>query len=320
MSMKRQRGLFALILAALLLCLFPGLSPAADEVIGVIYPECCQAYETALGTLKGVLLKGGYSADNLYEQKPSSDPMSWSNAFRKFVGVDADLIIIFGDELVEIACNEKTKVPVIFGFVSDPAGAKCIKSEEAPGKNVTGVSGRTPIFTLLDKSLRIKRFSTLGVFHLKGDRGSTRTLKEIETHGASLGFTVVPIVPDKRARAAEALSSAPPFDALFLPNFSIGEDQFKKIVAAAGKSGIPTLSLRASDNTASSLLSLYPDPAEQGRLMGELALKILGGGAPGKTAVLIPKKIELELDVAKAKGLGLKVPLDILKSATKIRK
>ena len=320
MGMRRQRGWFALVLAFAVLCLFPGTSPAADEVIGVIYPECCQAYETALGSLRDVLLKGGFSTDSIYEQKPSSDPMSWSNAFRKFVGVDADLIIIFGNELVEIACNEKTKVPVIFGFVSDPTGAKCVKSVDAPGKNVTGVSGRTPVFTLLEKSLRIKKFSTLGVFLLKGDRSSSQTLKEIESHGVTLGFSVVPIVTSKRSESAEALSSAPPFDVLFLPNFSIGEDEFKAIVAAAGKSGKPTISLRPSDEASSSLLSLYPDPAEQGRLMGELALKILGGGAPGQTAILNPKKIELELDVAKAKGLGLKVPLDILKSATKVRK
>jgi putative ABC transport system substrate-binding protein len=304
----------AMVLAA------PLLSHAT--VIGVVYPECCEAYETALKSLKAELAGGGYGAGDadIYEQKPSADPMSWSNAFRKFVGVDADLIIVFGDNMLEIACRERTKVPVLFGFVDNPAGAKCIKSEGSPGSNVTGVSGRTPVFTLLDKSLKIKKFKTIGVFDLEGDAISTNTFREIQSLGGELGFSVVAIPAASRKDLSEALERSSPFDVLFFPNFSAGIEELKEISRIAKTTKIPVISLRPSEAGARSLLSLYPNPEEQGHLMGAMAVKLLKGDKPSITSVQSPRKIELEVDLGLAREYGLKVPMSVLNSATKVNK
>ena len=310
----------AVVFAAAGALFLPGSSAAT--VIGVVYPECCEAYDIALKSLKAELAAGGFSAGSteIYEQKPSADPMSWSNAFRKFVGVDADLIIIFSDEMLEIACKEKTKIPVLFGFVFDPTGAKCVKSKESPGRNVTGVSGTTPIFTLLSKSQKIKKFSSVGVFALKGSTLSAATLEEIQSHGGELGYSVIPIVTEKRAEMAVALATAPAFDVLFFPNFSVGIDQSAEISAAAAARSIPVISLRRSESGARSLVSLYPNPQEQGKLMGQMAVHLLQGETPSKTSIQSPKRIELEVSVGMARKLGLKVPLAVLESATKVNK
>lgn len=312
------------LLAAALAAAGLALRPAAAgaTVIGVIYPECCDAYESALKSLKTELAKGGYGAGDadIYEQKPSSDLMSWTNAFRKFVGVDADLIIIFGDELLEIACREKTKVPVLFGFVADPAGARCIKSADSPGGNVTGVSSRTPIFTLLEKSKEVKNFKTLGVFDLKGDTLSSATMKEIESHSGELGYRVVPIRADSRGEVAGALGVTGGFDVLFFPNFSIGVDALKALSQAASAVGIPVISLRPVEKGSASLISLYPNPEEQGKMMGQMAVKLLKGGSPSKTSVETPKQVELEVNLGLARKYGLKVPMSVLNSATKVTK
>jgi putative ABC transport system substrate-binding protein len=310
----------AAVLAAAGALFLPGSSAAG--VIGVVYPECCEAYETALKSLKTELAAGGFGAGNteIYVQKPSADPMSWSNAFRKFVGVDADLIIIFSDEMLEIACREKTKIPVLFGFVSEPTGAKCVKSKEAPGRNVTGVSGKTPLFTLLDKSWKIKKFSSIGVFDLKGSPVSAATLKEIQSHGGELGYSVIPIVVERRTAMAAALAAAPAFDILFFPNFSVGIDQGAEISKTAEAKHTPFISLRPSESGARSLVSLYPNPEEQGKLMGQMAVRLLKGDSPSKTSVQTPKRIELEISVGVARKLGLKVPMTVLESATRVNK
>lgn len=310
----------AAALVAAFLCLAP--RPSAATVIGIIYPECCEAYEKAVGVLKDELLKGGYGEGSaeIYDQKPSSDPMSWSNAFRKFVGVDADLIIVIGDELLHIACREKTRIPVLFGFASDPAGARCIRSEESPGGNVTGISGRTPMFTLLDKSMEFRGLKTLGVFHLQGDALSLSTLKEIESYEEKLGYRVVNIETASRKGLSEALQTAPVFDMLFFPNFSAGVEELREVARVAASRKIPTVSLRPSESGVYSLLNLYPDPEEQGRLMGRLAVQLLKGASPSKTRVQSPKKIELEVNLGLARQYGLKVPMAVLNTATRVTK
>jgi putative ABC transport system substrate-binding protein len=320
MTTSVRQVVAAALLAAATTVLFP--APGAATVIGVVYPECCEAYDIALKGLRTELAAGGYGAGQaeIYEQKPSSDPMSWSNAFRKFVGVDADLIIIFSDEMLEIACKEKTKIPVLFGFVADPAGAKCIKSEESPGRNVTGVSARTPIYTLLAKSQNIQKFSTVGVFDLKGSAISSATLKEIGSHQGEFGYSVVPIPAEKRDEMASALSAAASFDVLFFPNFSVGLEESAAISKTAADKRIPVISLRPSESGSRSLLSLYANPEEQGKLMGRMAVRLLKGESPAKTSVVNPKKIELEVGVGVAKQLGLKIPMSVLQSATKVNR
>jgi len=313
-----------ILLAALMTAALAAVSPAAAaaSVIGIVYPECCEAYDIALKSLKAELASGGYGPGQaeIYEQKPSSDPMSWSNAFRKYIGVDVDLIIIFSDELLEIACKEKTRIPVLFGFVANPEGAKCVKSEESPGRNVTGVSGKTPIFTLLEKSQNIAKFSSVGVFDLKGSAIASATLKEVASHGGQLGYRVVPIAAAKREAMASSLTASPSFDILFFPNFSVGMDQSAAISKAAAAKKIPVMSLRPSESGSRSLLSLYPNPDEQGKLMGRMAVRLLKGDPPAQTSVMNPKKIELEIGVGVARQLGLKIPLSLIESATKVNR
>jgi len=310
----------AILLSAAAALFSPPSSEAA--VIGIVYPECCEAYDTAIKNFRMELARGGIAGGDaeIYEQKPSADPMSWTNAFRKFVGVDADLIVVLGDDMLDVACREKTKIPVLFGFVADPSRARCIDSEENPGGNVTGVTSRTPLFTLLEKAKQIIGLSTVGVFALAGDPVSASTLKEMHSLGGELGFRVVPLSFSSRADLVAAFEGAPKLDLLFLPNFAVGMGPMQAVSKAAEAKRVPTVSLRPVEGVSSVLLSLYPDSAEQGTLMGRMALQLLQGEPPGKMKVETPKKIEFEVNMGAARNLGLKVPMSILQSATKVNK
>ena len=54
--------------------------------------------------------------------------MSWVNALRKFDAVDADLIVVWGDSLLQTACREKIKTMVSFGYVLKPGLNPCARS------------------------------------------------------------------------------------------------------------------------------------------------------------------------------------------------
>ncbi len=315
---SKRTGLAALAAAFLLLL------PAASHstVIGIVYPECCTAYDTAVKALKTELARGGFGAGDaeIYEQKPSADPMSWSNAFRKFVGVDADLIVVFGDDMLEVACREKTRIPILFGFVGDPERFKCIKAMDSPGGNVTGVGSRALLFTLLDSAGKVKGCSSLGVFDLEGDPVSAAHLREIEGLAGELGARVTPISSPRREDLATALEGAPPPDLLFLPSFAVGTAGFAAILNAASNRRIPTVSLRPSEAGQDILLSLHPNPDEQGKLMGEMAVRLLKGESPGKMKIQNPRNIEFVVDMGTARKLGLKVPMSVLETATSVRK
>ena len=93
----------------------------------------------------------------------------------------------------------------------------------------------------------------------------------------------------------------------------------EQLLALAAEKKIPTISLLPPRGAAAALLSLYPSPEEQGRLLGEQAVQILRGGSPA-SPLLLPKKIELEVNLPLARELGVKTPMSLLGVATKVIK
>jgi len=312
--------------AALAMALAAGVlvlpASAGAKVIGIIYPDCCIAYVNAAKTLKAELAKGGYGADQaeIHEQKPSADMMSWANSFRKFVGVDADLIVIFGKELLETACREKTKIPVLFGFARNPESVKCVKTRERPGANTTGISNQTPLFTLLDKAKAVTNFQNVAVFTLDGDSHSDHTMKEVRGHEGKLGFKTVVLTTKNRKDLPRIFREAPTVDLLLFPYFAADKAALAELQQIAGQRRIPIISLKPPGDADSFLWSMYPNLEEHGVLMGKMAVDLLEGVSPGDTPVVTPKKIELEVNVGLARKLGLKMPMSVLNSATKVTK
>ncbi len=317
---RRPRRLLGSALAAALL-----VAPAAGHgaTIGVIYPETCVIYDTATEALKAHLAANGYGAGKLelFVQKPSADPMSWANALRKFAAVDADAIVVFGDSLLQAACKEKLGIPVVYGFALEPGLAGCARSGSNPGGNASGGSAKTPLATLLAKARQMTEFSTVAAFDFPGDSLAKSQLEELKSRGKELGFTVVPIPAARREEAVAALRAAPPPGALLLPGCPLVAGQLEELLSVAAERRIPTLSLQPPRGPAAALLALYANPEEQGRLAGEAAVQVLSkGGAAAPAAPLVPKKIELEINLPLARQLGVKTPMALLESATRVIK
>jgi putative ABC transport system substrate-binding protein len=318
-AIMRFFTLSALVLTAAALVL---PASAGAKVIGIIYPDCCVAYVNAAKTLKAELAKGGYGPGQaeIHEQKPSADMMSWANSFRKFVGVDADLIVIFGEELLETASREKTKIPVLFGFARNPESVKCVKTRERPGANTTGISDQSPIFTLLEKAKEVTKFQTIAVFSLDGDTHTDETVKEVRSHEGKLGFKTVSLAVSNRKDLPRVFREAPGADLLLFPDFAADREDLAELQQIAVQRKIPIISLKPPDTADSFLLSMYPNLEEHGVLMGKMALELLQGVSPGETPVVTPKKIDLEVNIGLARRLGLKMPMSVLNSATKVTK
>jgi phosphopantothenoylcysteine synthetase/decarboxylase len=94
-------------------------------MLGIIYPESCSFYEAATEAFKAHLAANGFGPGQLeiFVQKPAADQMSWTNAVRKFGAVDADLIVVWGDSLLQTACREKLKTKSCDLVVANAVGA-----------------------------------------------------------------------------------------------------------------------------------------------------------------------------------------------------
>jgi putative ABC transport system substrate-binding protein len=301
------------------------LVPAAGwgTTLGIIYPETCSLYDVATESLKAQLAAAGLGAGKLdiYVQKPSADAMSWANALRKFAAADADLIVVFGDSLLQAACKEKLSTPLGFGFVLEPGLVACARSAANPKGTASGVSAKTPLVTLLAKARLMTEFTTVGILELPADPVVKAQIEELRSREKELGFTVTPIPVARHEDAAAALRAAPQVGLLLMPGCPLVGSQADQLLEIASERRIPTVSLLPPRGGEAPLLALYPSPEEQGRLVGDLAAQILTTG-PGAapTAPVAPKKIELEVNLPLARQLGVKVPMSLLETATRVIK
>lgn len=307
-------------LLALLLAL-----PAAGEakVVGIILPESCGFYETATEAFKQTLAANGFGPGkvDIYVQKPAADTMSWTNAVRKFAAIDADLIMVWGDGLLQTACREKLTTPVGYGFVLDPAFASCARTPGNPKGTAAGVSARAPLQTLLSKVRLMTEFKTVGVFTYANDKGSLALADELRGIGGELGFSLSAIAVPRREDSPAALRAAADLGLFVMPPCTLATGQMEELLAIAAERRIPTVSLQPPRGGAAPLLSLYPSPEEQGRISGELAAQILAVGPGAAPAAPVqPKRIELEINLPLARQLGVKVPMALLEAATKVIK
>jgi putative ABC transport system substrate-binding protein len=322
--MNRQRPRRALLVAALAAAVLAVPAAGRAKTLGIVYPEACAVYDGATDALKAHLAANGFGADKLeiYVQKPSPDPMSWANALRKFAAVEADLIVVFGDSLLQAACREKLGTPIDFGFVIEPGLSSCARTAANAGGSAVGVSAKTPLATLLAKARLMSDFTTVGAFEFPGDPVTKAQIEELHAREKEIGFTVVPIPAARREDAAAALRAlAPPPGLLLLPGCPLGAAQYEEINGITTERRIATIALLPPRGRFAPVLALYPNAEEQGRLVGEVAVQVLTKGAaavpPGPLA---PKKIELEINVPLARQLGLKLPMSLLDSATRVIK
>jgi putative ABC transport system substrate-binding protein len=293
------------------------------KTLGVIYPETCVVYDTALDAMKSQLAAGGFGSANLeiYVQKPSADPMSWANAVRKFSAAEVDLIVVFGDALLQTACKEDIRTPLGFGFVFEPNLSACARTAANPGGNAAGVSAKTPLATLLAKARLMTDFTTVGALQFPGDPVGKAQMEELRAREKEFGFTLTPIPCARREDASSALRAAPQVGLLLMPGCPLVAGQLEALLAIAAERRLPTISLQPPRGASAAMLALYPNPEEQGRLVGDIAVQILTKGPSAAPAVpLTPKKIELEVNLPLARQLGVKVPMSLLESATRVIK
>ncbi|MGW8272735.1 MAG: ABC transporter substrate binding protein, partial [Thermodesulfovibrionales bacterium] len=132
----------AFALLGLILAIVPHKrAAAAERTVGVImtgnvpyYQEAHKAFVETINR-EGLFQQGKV---DVVTQTPAPEIMAWTNAARKFVSLDVDVIVSYGTPATLAVIKETSSIPIVFAGVYDPAEAG-IK-----GKNITGINSNVP--------------------------------------------------------------------------------------------------------------------------------------------------------------------------------
>jgi putative tryptophan/tyrosine transport system substrate-binding protein len=283
---------------------------SADKTVGVIMTGNSPYYREIHKAFTESLSAEGINAE-IVLQTPMPDPQSWANSARKLAAIGSDIIISYGAPATISTSKEVSDIPIVFAGVYDPAAVGI------SGNNVTGISSKVPVVSLLKNLKKISDFSTLGVVYTETEKDTLVQLNEVKQSEKSLGFTSVKF----NVRKKEDTSKIEKVDALFLTTSCVSAVHCtNNIIEIARQAKIPTASTIGSGENSGVILTITANPHEQGNEAAKTAARIIKGAKPASIAVGQPKKVDLIINIKEATDLGLKIPFDLLTSATKVIK
>jgi putative ABC transport system substrate-binding protein len=231
-----------------------------------------------------------------------------------------DVIVTQGTTAIRAAKNATTAVPIVMAPGADAVGAGLVKSLARPGGNVTGVSilGQE----LMEKQPGLAKqllpaLRTLALIRPEGNPANSFFAQHMDAAARKLRVQLV-IVDIRGPDDLEAAFGRITADAAFMlldPMFFAYPHRIAKL---ALQRRLPLMTADRTFAEAGFLMSYGTPRGEVLRLTAVFVDKILRGVKPADLPVEQPSRLELVVNLATAKTLGLNIPPGILLQAEQV--
>jgi putative ABC transport system substrate-binding protein len=320
----KRREFIALIGGAAIICpLKAGAQQPTMPVVGFLFTTSPDANQDRLRAFQRGLKESGYvegenvaiayrSAEGQYDRLPALA----ADLVRRQVGV----ICAAGEASASAAKAATTTIPVVFLVGADPVNLGLVASIARPDGNVTGinfVSGELAAKRLELLRELVPRAVRLAVLVNPNSPLTGTTLKDLgaAAHAMGLQIQVLRARTSREIEAAFAGFARERPDALF-----VGADPFftsrrVQLANLASHHAVPMTSFAREVTDAGGLMSYGGNIADAYRQIGIYAGRILKGAKPADLPVVQASKLELVINTATARMLGLTVPPMLLATA-----
>jgi len=300
------------LLLSLLFVLVAVADSHAEKRIGVIMSGDIPYYSAIHETFVAELNKrftGGEKIE-IIMQRPFPNSLSWSNAARKLIAFDVDLIVTYGAPATQAVVHEKSRIPLVYAGLYEPDKAN------VADENVTGVGFKIPLSSIVRHFKRLKTVNTLGIVFSSVEEDSVRQYKTIKDLAEQQSIKTDGF--DLRSRPDLDTLKTIKSDAVFITGSSLAHLWLGDILAILKKEQIPDADIFPDDSEHGVLVTLYHPPLAQGQKAAEMAEKILHGEKPGNIIPQVYRDTELVFNLVSARHLGITFPIQLIIEATKV--
>lgn len=178
----------ALVFLALLPILFSNKLLASEKKIGIIMTGDIPYYKEIHKTFMETLSTKGYGPGKIeiILQTPAPAYVPWSNAAKKLVAYEMDVIVTYGTPATISVLKETSSIPVVFAGVYEP------EVFNIRGKNVTGISSNVPIITAIKYLKSLVPFTRLGIVFNDSELDTVKQADDVKGLETQFGFQSVP--------------------------------------------------------------------------------------------------------------------------------
>lgn len=242
------------------------------------------------------------------------NPVKAAQIARKYAGARPTVIVAIATPSAQAVVAAVKNTPVIFSAVSDPVGDQLVKTIAKPGRNVSGVSDRSPIdqHLALIKEI-LPEAETVGIVYDAGAESAVRLIDLIKARAPEQGFADVKAVavfaPSEVAAAARTLAES--VDALYVPPDNTVMLALEAVVQVGKDSKLPVFAGGAEAVATGAIAGLSFSYYDMGRQTGAMVAKVIKGNRPSDLPVEFVKTLQLHINLKSAEAMGVTLPASI---------
>lgn len=245
-----------------------------------------------------------------------------SQIARKFVGESPDVIVAIATPSAQTVAAAAREIPVVFSAVTDPVAAKLVKSWEAPGANITGVSDMLPIEKHLDMLQRVMPDAKrIGTVYNPGEANAAALVELLEERLSARGLELVKGAATKTSEVLGAARSlVGKADAIYLTTDNTVISAAEAVISVGERAKIPVFAADTASVERGAVAALGFNYYNHGRQTGAMVARVLEGATTADMPVEIMEELDLYVNPEAGERMGITLSEDLIQEAVKVAK
>lgn len=308
-----KKGLLSLLICSLLLvgCANSKESMPTVGIAQIVsHPSLNTIRDAIVKRLEEKGYKDGKNIKLVYGDA-SGQVSNLNTIMNQFEQKQAKVVVAIATPTAQSAAKLSKKTPVVFSAVSDPVGAKLVKSLEKPGNNITGTSDEVQMDQIIDLSLKMTPgIKKIGFLYNASEANSVANLEKAKAYAKTKGIEIIEAtgkdITELQSTASVLVTKV---DAVLSPNdntVASGMNALSKICLEAGKPFYVGADSMVKDG---GLATVGIDYENLGKATADMVIEVLNGKSPKDMPVKIFKTdLNTYVNQKALEELGLSLP------------
>jgi len=268
---------------------------------------------------------GDIDGQNITIESRSADgnPDRLLAAAQELARLPVDVIAVAGSPAAKAAQEATMTVPVVAMVIGDPVAIGLVKDWQRPGGNITGSTTLSP--NLAAKRLQLLKdilpyLSRIAYFFNPENPSSRTYLEQLRSAASSMGATIITVEAGTGSEFEEAFDQITKSraNAMVMAGDIVQQRDTERIIRFQLQHRLPGMFTRREEVDAGGLMSYGVSVPELYRSGADYVHQILHGARPAELPFAQPTKLELVINLAAAKAMGITIPPPILAAADEV--
>ena len=275
------------------------------------------------GIIDGMAKRGFKDGVNVKfdKQNAQADQSNLHNIATRFVSNKDKLIFAIATPAAQSVASVTKEIPIVATAVTNFEVARLVKSNKAPGGNVTGVSDINPVADQLALLLKLTPGAkAVGTIYNSSEINSAYQIELLREAAKAHKVDVVEATVSNVNDIQQAIASIKDkLQALYIPTDNVMASAIPALLKVTNPAKLPVVAGESGMVRAGALASIGVDYYTLGVMTGNMGADILEGKAqPATMPIQIQQATKVLINMKAAKEIGLDVPAELLKDADKI--